>query len=114
MDYFKETETLLYSVPKKEQALIQLTRRRARLSRKGAPIVPSGVDYEKVYTKATFVSSTLNDICELADVCQRIADTQAEIEEIKNCVEAIRNKELKMCLKLWYWEGLSKAASRNG
>ena len=110
MDYFKETEELLYSVPKKEKALVQLTRRRTRLTLKGAPVVPACVDYEKPYTRATFTSTTLNDVCELADVCRRIAETQAELDEIKSCVEAIGSKELKTCLKRWYWEGLSKAA----
>ena len=108
MDYFKETEELLYSVPKKERAITQMEKRKARLMAKGAPTIPAGLDYTKPYVKASFASETINDLCELAHVCACIEATRQELEEIKNCVEEIADAELKTCLKLWYWARLSK------
>ncbi len=108
MDYFKEAEELLYSVPKKERAITQLEKRKARLMKKGAPTIPAGVDYTKPYVKASFAGEAINDLCELADVCSCLEATRQELEEIKGCVEEIADAELKTCLKLWYWRRLSK------
>lgn len=108
MDYFKETEELLYSVQKKERAITQMEKRKARLMAKGAPTIPAGLDYTKPYVKASFADETINDLCELAHVCACIEATRQELEEIKNCVEEIADAELKKCLKLWYWARLPK------
>lgn len=108
MDYFKETEELLYSVPIKEAALVQLQRRRDRLIKSGAPTVPAGTDTAKNYVRGTFISDTMNELCELADVMESIASTKEELEEIKAAVEAVPVAEYKKLLKLWYWAGESK------
>lgn len=111
MDYFKEAEELLYSVPQKERALRTLKSRRARLIWKNAPPESyTAIDYSKPYTKATFSGNPLNDLCELSDVTRTIDDTLAEIEEIKQAVDAIPSEELKTCLRLWYFEKQSKEA----
>lgn len=108
MDYFKEAEELLYSVPRKERAIEQMQARKARLMRKGAPTAPKGIDPSKPYTRASFESDTMNDLCELSDVCRKIAETQAALDEIKDAVAAIGSEELQLCLRLWYFERLPK------
>lgn len=108
MDYFKEAEELLYSVPRKERALYTLRGRYARLVTKNIPRDAAAIDYAKPYTRATFTGDALNDLCELADVLRRIAETQSELDEIKQAVEAVPSEELKTCLRLWYFEGLPK------
>jgi len=108
VDYFKETEELLYSVPKKEKAVEQLKRRRERLTRQNAPDEVEAVDPSAVYIKSSFADTALNDLCELADITASIAQTEEEIAEIKRCVEAIQDEELKTCLKLWYFQRETK------
>lgn len=108
MDYFKESEALLYSVPQKERAIHVLEARKQRLIRKNAPRIPSATDYSKPYTRATFANDPLNDLCELADVSQRIKDMQEEVAEIKQSVEAVPDEELKTLLQLWYFDRLPK------
>lgn len=108
MDYFKETEELLYSVPIKEAALTQLQRRRDRLIKSAAPSIPTGMNTEKAYVRGSFISDPMNDLCELADTMANIANTEAELEEIKAAVNAVPVEEYKKLLKLWYWKGESK------
>lgn len=108
MDYFKEAEELLYSVPQKERAICTLKSRKTRLIWKNAPHELTAIDYSKPYTKATSSGDPLNDLCELADVTRAIDNTLAEIEEIKQAVDAIPSEELKTCLRLWYFERQSK------
>ncbi len=50
----------------------------------------------------------MNDLCELADTMANIANTEAELEEIKAAVNAVPVEEYKKLLKLWYWKGESK------
>lgn len=108
MDYFKEAEALLYSVPQKEQAIRILEEHKQGLIIKNAPRIPAATDYSKPYTRATFAGDPLNDLCELADTVRRIDETQTELDEIKKAVEAVPTDELKTCLRLWYFERLPK------
>lgn len=107
MEYFKEAEAVLYSVPKKEEAIKQMTRRKNRLIKRMGPSMPHGTDFFSSYTKAAFYGA-INEICELADLISSIENMETELAEIRACVEAIEDATLRKLLKCWYWARLPK------
>ena len=108
VDYFKEAENLLYSVPKKEEAIKQMTRRKERLLKRMGPSMPHEADFARSYMKASFQGEAINEVCALAELISSIENAAAELAEIKACVDAITDEKLRTLLKCWYWGRLSK------
>lgn len=109
IDYFKQCEYLLYSVPKKEEAVEILKKRQEFIIKKSCPSSGAvGVDYSKPYCKGSFKNETLNDLCELSDVRQRAECLREEVKIVKEAVERIQNADEKECLKLWYFKCMPK------
>ncbi len=106
MDYFKEAEQILYSVPKKEAAIAQMAKRRERLSKKVAAKL--SCEGEKAECEMTGKQGLLNDAAELAELIKSINDATDELEEIHSAVEAIDDEQLRTLLSCWYFKRMTK------
>lgn len=109
MNYFKAAEQVLFSVPTLERALENLKRREERLVQSGAPREPGAIDYSKPFTDSHFVSDTLNELLELAEVTKNINETKAELSEINSIIEQMQGEHKKL-VRLWYLERKPKEA----
>lgn len=108
MDYFKEAENLLYSVPKKEEAIGQMTKRKERLMKRVAPYFQGGEAIADPVSVTPDQVKHLNEAAELAELIKSIENEAAELAEIRSCVEAIDDAILRKLIKCWYWERLQK------
>ncbi len=106
MNYFKEAEQILYSVPKKEAAITQMTKRRERLTKKVAPRLQYA--YESEGSERSDGQEILNDAAELAELIRSIDDATAELEEIHGAVDAIDDAQLRTLLSCWYFKRMTK------
>lgn len=101
MNYFKAAEQVLSSINTLERALENLENRRTRLIASGAPREPGAIDYSKPFTDSHYVSDTLNDLLELSECTQNIANTKKEIEYIEGIISQLSDEHQDI-IKKWY------------
>lgn len=107
MNYFKAAEQVLSSVSALKKALANLETRKARLIASGAPCEPGAIDYTKPFTNSHYVSDTLNELLELSECTQNIANTKSELDYISGIIEQLSD-DYKQIITMWYIEGKTK------
>lgn len=107
MNYFKAAEQVLSSVSALKKALENLETRKARLIASGAPREPGAIDYTKPFTNSHYVSDTLNELLELSECTQNIANTKNELDYIGGIIEQLSD-DYKQIITMWYIEGKTK------
>lgn len=107
MNYFKAAEQVLSSVSALKKALENLETRKARLIASGAPREPGAIDYTKPFTNSHYVSDTLNELLELSECTQNIANTKNELDYISGIIEQLSD-DYKQIITMWYIEGKTK------
>lgn len=107
MNYFKAAEQVLSSVSALKKALSNLETRKARLIASGAPREPGAIDYTKPFTNSHYVSDTLNELLELSECTQNIANTKSELDYISGIIEQLSD-DYKKIITMWYIEGKTK------
>lgn len=107
MNYFKAAEQVLSSVSALKKALENLETRRTRLIASGAPREPGAIDYTKPFTNSHYVSDTLNEMLELSECTQNIANTKNELDYISGIIEQLSD-EYKKIITMWYIERQTK------
>lgn len=107
MNYFKAAEQVLSSVSALKKALENLEARKARLIASGAPREPGAIDYTKPFTNSHYVSDTLNELLELSECTQNIANTKNELDYISGIIEQLSD-DYKQIITMWYIEGQTK------
>jgi len=107
MNYFKAAEQVLSSVSALKKALENLETRKARLIASGAPREPGAIDYTKPFTNSHYVSDTLNEMLELSECTQNIANTKNELDYISGIIEQLSD-EYKKIITMWYIERQTK------
>lgn len=101
MNYYKEAESILNSLPELEKALINLNRRYQRLIESGAPKDIGAIDYSKPFVSSHNVRDTLEDMLELVECGRNIEKTKSKIESIMDVIAQLDAEEKKL-VELWY------------
>ena len=107
MNYLKEAENIIASIPKLKQALENLNKRKDRLIAKSGPKDINDIDLTKPYVSSGYASDTLNDLIELSICTQQIKETKAKIKEIEDIINQLDNDKRDILI-LWHIQRKTK------
>ena len=108
MNYFKESEKILYSKKYLENSLENLKKRKERLEAEGCPKEISAIKYDGISVKTSGnIHSTINKMAEYNQILKDIKGTELLINEIVGVVNQLQ-KESREVIEYWYFDRLTQ------